>query len=264
MSDLLIDVEPQATPRKPRGRPAGQAVAKVEAKVPTAVTAAAMTPMEMLNAAMERGDSIDKLERLMDLNDRWEKAQAKKAFIEAKAAFKADAPKIIKDKKNKQYNSTYASIDSLVNTTNEALSKHGLDASWQFTQDERIEVTCTLRHIAGHAESVTLKGLPDTSGQKNPLQQIKSTLTYLKIATFEGVTGVATQEGNLDDDGNGVGGNDGPISEEQLSELIALADDVGANKMLFCKYFKIESFADIQKSQFAKAKELLNAKRKPA
>ena len=61
-------------------------------------TPVAITPMEMLNSAITRGDSLDKLERLMDLNDRWEKAQAKKAFIEAKAAFKASAPVVTKDK----------------------------------------------------------------------------------------------------------------------------------------------------------------------
>jgi ERF superfamily len=230
------------------------AVIKMDAPTP-------LTPMEMLNAAIVRGDSIDKLERLMDLNDRWEKAQAKKAYIEAKAAFKAHAPKITRDKENTQYKSRYASIGNVVNTVNEELSKHGLDADWSYDQTSGIKVTCKLTHILGHSESVSLTGAPDTSGAKNPLQQIKSTLTYLKLATFEAVTGIATKEGNLDDDGNSSGGAAGPITDAQLKELIALADSVGADKAKFCEYHKIESFADIRTDQFENAKARLNLKK---
>lgn len=224
-------------------------------------TPVAITPMEMLNSAITRGDSLDKLERLMDLNDRWEKAQAKKAFIEAKAAFKASAPVITKDKTNNQYNSRYASIGSVVNAVNEALSKHGLDADWQFDQSNGIRVTCILTHVAGHSESVSLVGTPDTSGAKNPLQQIKSTLTYLKLATFEAVTGIATKEGNRDDDGN-ASGVASFISDEQVEELTALITETKTDIAKFLEIGKVESLSDITAENFGKAKALLEQKKK--
>lgn len=233
------------------------AVAKIE-HAPTSIT-----PMEMLNAAITRGDSLDKLERLMDLNDRWEKSQAKKAFIEAKAAFKASAPAIAKDKTNTQYKSKYASIGNVVNTVNEALSKHGLDADWQFDQSDGIRVTCTLTHIAGHSESVSLVGNPDASGAKNPLQQIKSTLTYLKLATFEAVTGIATTEGNLDDDGN-ASGQSSFISDEQVEELTALITETKTDIAKFLEIGSVESLSDITTRNFANAKALLLSKQKKA
>lgn len=239
----------------------------VEVDKPAALTVShSLTPLEMLNAAIERGDGIDKLERLMGLNDRWEAAQAKKAYSEAKAAFKTNVPAIIRDKENKQYKSHYVSIGNLVNTVNEALSKYGFDASWLYDQtDTTIKCTCTLKHVQGHSESVTLGGPPDVSGQKNPLQQIKSTTTYLRIATFEAVTGIATRDGNADDDGNGAGkaidGNQ-LIDKVQLDELIKLADEVGADKERFCKFVGVASFAEITQANFAKAKSMLNAKRK--
>ena len=223
-------------------------------------TPVAITPMEMLNSAITRGDSLDKLERLMDLNDRWEKAQAKKAFIEAKAAFKASAPVITKDKTNSQYNSRYASIGSVVNAVNEALSKHGLDADWQFDQSSGIRVTCILTHVAGHSESVSLVGTPDTSGAKNPLQQIKSTLTYLKLATFEAVTGIATKEGNRDDDGN-ASGVASFISDEQVEELTALITETKTDIAKFLEIGKVESLSDITSANFGKAKALLLSKK---
>ena len=224
-------------------------------------TPVAITPMEMLNSAITRGDSLDKLERLMDLNDRWEKAQAKKAFIEAKAAFKASAPVITRDKTNTQYKSKYASIGNVVNTINEALSKHGLDADWQFDQSNGIRVTCILTHVAGHSESVSLVGTPDTSGAKNPLQQIKSTLTYLKLATFEAVTGIATREGNLDDDGN-ASGVVSFISDEQVEELTALITETKTDIAKFLEIGKVESLSDITTADFGTAKALLLSKKK--
>lgn len=219
-----------------------------------------MTPMEMLNAAMERGDSIELLERLMNLNERWEKAQAKKAFLEAKAAFKAEAPTITKDKENKQYNSRYSSIGNVVNKVNEVLSKFGLDARWDYDQqsEKGVKVTCILSHVQGHSESVSLAAPPDTSGAKNPIQQIKSTTTYLKLATFEAVTGIATEEGNKDDDGNGAG--TAYISEEQEAKIRDLIEEKGAEIPAFCAYFKIPKLGDLKASDFDRAITALNKK----
>lgn len=222
---------------------------------------AGMTPMDMLNSAIMRGDSMDKLERLMDLNDRWEKAQAKKAFIEAKTAFKAAAPAILKDKDNNQYKSKYASIGNVVNTLNPVLARFGLDVDWDYDQTNGIKVTCTLKHTLGHTESRSMSGPPDTSGQKNPLQQIKSTMTYLKLATFEAVTGVATKEGNLDDDGKASGGaNSEYVSDAQADEILSLIQDSGANPQAFLKIAKAESVSDIRAKDFAGLKLMLEAK----
>lgn len=219
-----------------------------------------MTPMEMLNAAIERGDGLDKLERLMDLNDRWEKAQAKKAFAEAKTAFKANAPTIIKDMENKQYGSTYSSLGNVVNTVNEALSKYGLDASWEFDQgDKEIKVTCILTHLLGHSERVSLSGPPDTSGAKNPIQQIKSTTTYLKLATFEAVTGVASKAGSADDDGNGAG-RSATITEEQAADLKTLMEKANLEDQIIFEHFKVAALTELTPDQLKTATAKLNKK----
>jgi hypothetical protein len=224
--------------------------------------AAVLTPMDMIANAVASGAGIDMLERLMGLQERYEAAQAKKAYIEAKAAFKAENVIVTKDKDNKQYGSKYATIGNLVNTVNVVLAKHGLDASWDIVQAEKITVTCILSHRDGHSERVSMSAAPDGSGQKNPIQQIKSAVTYLRVATFEAITGIATNEGGADDDGNGFGA--APISEDQLNELLALADEVGADKPAFCRWAKVNSFPDIAAKDFDKAKKALEAKRKRA
>lgn len=181
---IIIDAEPE--PRKQIAVPA-------------------TTPADLLAMAIQQGAGLDQLEKLMVLKERYDANEARKAYAQAVSAFKANPPRVGRDKENKQYGSRYSSLSNLVNTVNIALSKHGLSARWDVDQTEQIKVTCILSHTLGHSESVSLRGPADTSGAKNNLQQIKSTLTYLKGATFEAVTGIATDEGNLDDDGNGFG-----------------------------------------------------------
>lgn len=164
------------------------------------------TPMQMLQLAISQSTDMERLKTLMDLQERWEANQAKKAFNVALAAFKKNPPVVVKDLLNTQYNSMYTSLGNLVNTVNERLGEYGLSASWDIEQSpETIKVTCILEHVDGHSRRVSIESPPDESGSKNDLQKIKSTLTYLRGSTFEAVTGIASRAVNQDDDGNGAG-----------------------------------------------------------
>jgi hypothetical protein len=186
-------------------------------------------PMQMLALAVERGDGIEQLKQLMDLRDRWEATEAKKAYVEAFANFKRNMPEVVKDMLNKQYGSDYSSLANLVNTVNRALGEYGLNATWDpVVKDNVVTVTVIMTHIGGHEQRVTLCGPPDTSGQKNPLQQIKSTLTYLEGATFQAITGVVARSASKDDDGNAAGKPEveAPSGYENWkADMIALADE---------------------------------------
>lgn len=61
-------------------------------------------------------------------------------------------------------------------------------------------VTCYLTHSDGHTETLTLEGPPDSSGSKNPLQEMQSTASYLKRQSLLAITGTAT--GGEDDENN--------------------------------------------------------------
>jgi hypothetical protein len=201
--------------------------AMVQQELP-AMPVTEITPMQMLQIAVSQGADLDRLQKLMELKERWDAAQAKTAFNRALAAFKKNPPVVVKDLLNKQYGSRYTSIGNLVNTVNAALGEHGLSASWEIEQDEEISVTCVLEHVDGHARRVTLSSTPDTSGSKNTLQQIRSTLTYLKIDTFEAVTGIASKIGAVDDDGNGSGKRSEKAPEgydDWRADMEALADE---------------------------------------
>ena len=170
------------------------------------------TPVELLRIAVSQNADIDKLTKLMDLQERWEKSEAKKAFVEALSAFKAHAITILRDKVNGQYQSKYVSLGNLVATVTPFLSQHGLSCRWDLDQTAGIKITCIMTHIAGHSESVSMVCPPDNSGAKNPIQQIKSAITYGKVCTFESICGLASTDANLDDDGSAAASN-GEVSE---------------------------------------------------
>ena len=101
----------------------------------------------------------------------------------------------------------------MVDAVTPALSRHGLSASWKLTRDEKdwLEVTCTLKHVGGHAESVSMGGPPDAGGAKNAIQARASAKTYLERYTLKAICGVA--EGGDDTDG-------APIPPQAPMELV--------------------------------------------
>lgn len=168
------------------------------------------TPALLLQMAVQQGADLDKLERLMALQERWEATEARKAFDTAFAAFKAEAVRIVKNRSvtaGPLAGKKYAELFSVVNAVTPALSSHGLSSSWQITKDERewIEVTCTIKHSAGHSESVSMGGPPDVGGAKNPIQARASTVSYLQRYTLKAITGLSEQDDD-DDGGHGQAG----------------------------------------------------------
>jgi hypothetical protein len=169
----------------------------------TRALVASPTPSDLLRIAVEQGADLDKLERLMALQERWEASQAKKAYDAAFAAFKAEAVVILKNRQvtdGPLKNKKYAELFAVVNAVTPALSLHGLSSSWKLTKDEKdwIEVTCTLKHTGGHTESVSMGGPPDAGGAKNAIQARASTVSYLERYTLKAITGLSEQDDDTD------------------------------------------------------------------
>jgi hypothetical protein len=142
------------------------------------------TPSDLLRIAVEQGADIEKLEKLMVLQERWEANQARKAYVEAMAAFKKNAPEIYKDK-NVSFTGTsynHATLGGICEVVIESLAKHGFSHRWDTKQpgSGMIVVTCILTHLLGHSEETMLEAPPDNSGKKNSIQSIASTVTYLQ------------------------------------------------------------------------------------
>ncbi len=216
----------------------------------------AMTPADMLSMAVERGSSVEVMSKLMDLRERWEVGQARKAFDAAVASAKAEIPMIAKNREG--HNKTrYADFSAYAAVVDPIIAKHGLSYRFRTTQTDKISVSCILSHRDGHSEENTLSGPSDTTGSKNAIQAIGSTLTYLQRYTLIQALGLAATN---DDDGRS--GNMGSaISDDQIGELVELMDSVSANKAKFLEHFKIAAVGDLPSAKFKQAVDMLNAKR---
>ena len=141
-----------------------------------------MTPAQMLSHAIERGAGLDMVSKLMDLQERWEASQARKAFDAAIAEAKAKMPPVKRNKhvgfksKNGGADTSYMheTLDEVERTVAPVLSPLGLSYRFRTVQPEpaKVSVTCIISHRDGHSEENTLSASVDTSGNKNHLQAI--------------------------------------------------------------------------------------------
>ena len=158
----------------------------------------------LIRAAMDHGLSDPSaLDKLLDVQERWERNEARKAFHAAKAALKAELPTVIErdqvvdfatSKGRTHY--THASLAQVMDAITDPLVRYGFDLSWQQAMLERggVAVTCRLTHAGGHSEETTLAGPADTSGNKSAVQGIASTVTLLQRYTALSLLGIATAD----------------------------------------------------------------------
>jgi len=167
----------------------------------------AITPGHLLQIAIDKGADLERLEKLMDLQVKYEANEARKAYVADMAAFKLNPPEIIKDKqvgyKDKNDNFVgykHATLGAVTSAIVDGLAKHGFSHRWDTRQEGGVViVTCIITHRMGHSESTTLSAQKDDSGKKNQIQQMASAMTYLQRYTLLAATGLATHE--QDDDG---------------------------------------------------------------
>lgn len=215
------------------------------------------TPADMILMAVSGGADLDKLEKLLILQERYEANEAKKAYHKAMAAFKASPPKINKDKdvtyatNAGKVGYSHASLGNVTEKINSELSKYGLSASWPLKQNGQICVTCKITHELGHSEETMLCAPSDTSGSKNAIQAIGSTVSYLERYTLLALTGLATYD--QDDGGKAAGA---PVEFISVAEQHRIADLMIANNISekkFFEYMKVAALAEIPKVELQKA-----------
>jgi hypothetical protein len=190
----------------------GRTVALVQQAEQMPVAVQSSGPMRLLEIAVNRGASVEELEKLMALAERHDKNLAQKAYVAAMAKFKQNPPTIVKNKTAKMqkegrdlYSYAFADLAAVCGALVESLAQVGISHGWSVAQQgQNITVTCTLTHELGHSTDVSLSAMADTSGGKNSIQAIGSAVKYLERYTLLAATGIAVQD-NEDDDGAGAG-----------------------------------------------------------
>jgi hypothetical protein len=183
------------------------------------------TPLDLLNRAAAAGAPPEVLEKYMGLFERWEERQAKKAFDAAIARAKAEMPVIVKNRSASfgpgKTAYKYEDLASVTRSIDPVLSKHGIRYRWRSTSrpGEPVTVACIVSHDDGYSEENSLTAPIDTTGSKNPVQAIISTVTYLQRATLKAAIGLAAGD---DDDGRSLANgkqDTSPVTIEQLGRI---------------------------------------------
>ena len=222
-------------------------------------------PAELIAQAISGGANLEQLEKLLTLQERYEANEAKKAYNKAMSDFKANPPEINKDKKvgykteKGSVGYTHASLYNVTEKINAALSKHGLSASWTTKQNGAISVTCKITHVRGHSEETTLSAPADTSGSKNAIQAIGSTITYLERYSLLALTGLATFD--QDNDGEAAGEPIECIDDKQHHQLVDMITVKGADMAKVCKAYNITELAKFPKARFDEVLKILATKK---
>jgi hypothetical protein len=232
-----------------------KAVAKQHSAPPAEVATSIIQVIE--RAASDPNVDIDKMERLLEMQERIMVHQAKQAYAADLAAMQPNLPVV--DERGKGHNSIkYALWEDINEAIKPVLAEHGFNLSFRVGEAaDKVTVTAVLLHAQGHAEETTITLPLDQSGSKNAVQAVGSSVSYGKRYTALALLNISVK--GEDDDGMRGGAN--PITQAQADELNALADEVGADKPAFCKYLGVKSIADIPSGKFNRATQALEAKR---
>lgn len=210
---------------------------------------------DLLALAIQQGAGIDQIEKLMALKERHEANEARKAYVRAMSAFRADCPTIIKTKE--AYNNKYAGLAETIAQIKSLLAKCGLSHSWKIGNEEKlVSVTCCVTHIDGHQECTTMKAPPDSGGKKNAIQEIASTISYLERYTLYAILGLASAE--MDDDG--AGSEAEYIDEEQMATINEWIESTKTDLAKFKKYMGVDGLEKILAKDYKKALNALKRK----
>lgn len=243
------------------------AVTKHEAAQPPAEYAASL--MEVITrAASDPAVDIDKLERLIAMQERIEARNAKAAFLEAKIAMRPHLPSIdmrgrivIKDKNSGEITqeTPFAKFEDIQLVIEPILTEHGFDLSFKngLSEEGKVRVTTILTHRDGHSEDTYFDLPHDSSGSKNSVQAVGSSTSYAK--RYGVVSILNLRVAGQDDDGETAIAE---MPDDEWAKLVQLleATKTNADVMLKALGIKAPNIKTLNEKQYATVIDALNRK----
>jgi ERF superfamily len=166
-------------------------------------------PYRLLSQAIERGASIETVERLVALAQEMRALQAREAWFTAIARFQDQCPVIYKTASAKiqtsraSFSYNYAPLPEILAIVQPVMAPLGLSVSWRTPriENDRVVVSCRIAHALGHTEDSGEIAMPiifaDPGIGATPPQRVGIALSYAKRYALLGILGLAPEE---DDD----------------------------------------------------------------
>nr|WP_299379727.1 ERF family protein [uncultured Halomonas sp.] len=204
-------------------------------------------------AALNPEVDIDKMERLLQMQERVLDRQALMAYSAAMAAMQTELPSIAE--RGKGNNGHYATLEDIVDTVRPILQRHGFAVSFRIvTQERGIEVTGVLMHRDGHREETSMLLPADVSGNKNAVQAFGSSTSYGKRYVLCALLNITTRD--QDDNGHAAAPVKRVTSFQagQIKQLITACPSA-TQEWFFGKYGEVEQ---VPRSDFDKLRASLH------
>jgi len=219
------------------------------------------TPADLLAMAVSGGAEVDKLEKLMDLQERWDAKNARQSFYRAMAQLQSELPEIPHTKTvyarsgDKLYD--YAPLSAIVKVVGPII--HGRGFSWRFDTDPQesggARVSCIVSHKDGHSETTTVT-IPPTQGRNtNQSQDHGIVITYGERYAFRAAFGLVSGIEDVD----AVTPIE-RISEEEETVLINLCAEANKNIGKLCLWAGCDSTQNFPKDKYDEACAILKKK----
>jgi hypothetical protein len=220
---------------------------RVPAKKPRAAVA---NLGDMVTALLDRpevdNDMLDRAERLLNLH-------RQQLYAADMVACQEEIPLVLKNRRNTQTNSSYATFEALDRAIRPTYTAHGFALSFGTTDcpyPDRIRVTCDITHRSGMVKVVFVDMPIDGKGAKGNDVMTKthatmSGLSYAKRGLEAMIFNVITTDDAIhDDDGNAAGGAD-LIDEDEQTSIRAMLEAASIPEEKFLRWAKVESIAAI-------------------
>ena len=219
---------------------------------PDNLPALPQNPMEMVAYALTQNATPETLERLLAMQERVERNQARKAYAQAIVKARKKIGPIIKSGEVRMGTGrpaySHAKLDDIDRAAVPALGEYDLSYRWNTkvpdNKPDWVIVTCHVEHKDGHYEENSLGGPADTSGAKNPLQAIGSAVTYLCRYTLMAALGLSAT------DDTDTAQPEEPISEMELAQLRRKIEQVGQTEQRVCNHYRVKQLEDLPSSMF--------------
>ena len=182
-------------------------------------------------------------------------------FYAALARCQGEIPDVIRNAEIKHGQNVmmeYATLDEILRTIRPVLAKHGFSI-WFDTghnyEHNLINVMCNLCHASGEQRTSEIALPADTSGSKNIVQALGSTLTYARRYLISMMLGISTI---ADDDAQAAAVE--YIDEKTAAEIQGLCETNGIDQKTILTKLKIKSFSEITSDQYSSVMRRLKEK----
>jgi len=226
--------------------------------------------VQMIAVAAAQDVDVEKLEKLMDLQERWEDRQAKHAFVVAMATVQESIEPVIADAENDQTGSRYSKLTTIVSALAPHYTKEGFSlsfstgdcASQRLIDDGWFRTLAELNHVGGYTKTYHVDLPADTRGpqgtvNKTVIHGTKSAITYARVILMGLIFNFTTTQ-DVDNDGNT--GPVATIDDKQVCVIKEAIEAGAADEAHLLKWQGVDCLEDIREQNWTVIENLIMRK----